>query len=303
MANEVLYSDLVTNGGAVAEVLSAMVVEQLYDPTDLRSVCQRIDYNTFGSTQMAITKDAIPGAFSGPTGEAASGSNSAYTTGEFTLSVAKYVRAYELSDLVGISGSPIDLDRIVRNLTAGVSLTMTDLICDAFGNLGTSSGTSGVNLSVDDIYDAQFKLNIAANSGPYTCVLAPIQMNDFRSSLRSESGAIQFEAASADMLATKGPGFQGTWNGIQFYQSDSVATNGGNREGAMFADGCFAYTMAPFSLLQGHVPQSNILVDAGELLVELVRDGYGGQTAAVAHMYPAVAEREDGRGVLISTDA
>ena len=55
MANEVTYSDLVSNGGAVAEVLSALVVEQLYDPTDLRSVCQRIEYSTFGSTQMAIT--------------------------------------------------------------------------------------------------------------------------------------------------------------------------------------------------------------------------------------------------------
>ena len=302
MADEVTYSSLVSNGGAVAEVLSALVVEQLYDPTDLRSVCQRIDYSTFGSTQMAITKDATPSAFAS-TGEAASVANSAYTTSEFTLSVSKYALAYELTDLVGVSGSPIDLDRIVRNLTAGVSLTMTDLICALFGSLSNSVGTSGVNLSVDDIYSAQFQLNTSAMNGPYTAVLAPVQMNDFRSSLRSETGAIQFEAASADMLATKGPGFQGSWNGIEFYQSDSVVTNGGNREGAMFAAGCFAYTMAPVSLIQGHVPQQNILVDAGELLVELVRDGYGGQSGAVAHMYPGVAEREDDRGVLISTDA
>ena len=151
MANEVTYSDLVSNGGAVAEVLSALVVEQLYDPTDLRSVCQRIDYSTFGSTQMAITKDATPSAFAS-TAEAVSVANSAYTTSEFTLSVSKYALAYELTDLVGVSGSPIDLDRIVRNLTAGVSLTMTDLICALFGSLSNSVGTSGVNLSVDDIY-------------------------------------------------------------------------------------------------------------------------------------------------------
>ena len=302
MANEIFYSDLVTNGGAVSEVLSAMVVEQLYDPTDLRSVCQRIDYNTVGSTQMSITKDQVPGAFAS-TLENASVANSAYTTSSFDIAVTKYARAYELTDLVGISGSPIDLNRIVQNLTAGVALTFTDRICTAFSSLATSSGTSGVNLSVDDIYDAQFKLNLQANTGPYTCVLAPVQMNDFRSSLRAETGAIQFEAASADMLATKGPGFQGTWSGIQFYQSDSVVTNGGNREGAMFADGCFAYTMAPVSLIQGHVPSSSILVDAGELLVELVRDAYGGQSAAVAHMYLGIAEREDLRGVMISTDA
>tara|TARA_R100001082_G_scaffold18509_1_gene9164 strand:- start:1542 stop:2450 length:909 start_codon:yes stop_codon:yes gene_type:complete len=302
MANEVLYSDLVSNGGAVAEVLSALVVDQLYDPTDLRSVCQRIDYSTFGSTAMAVTMDATPSAFAS-TNEDASVANSAYTTSEFQLSVSKYALAYELTDLVGVSGSPIDLDRIVRTLTAGVSLTMTDLICTLFGSLSNSVGTSGVNLSVDDIYSAQFQLNTSAMNGPYTAVLAPVQMNDFRSSLRSETGAIQFEAASADMLATKGPGFQGSWNGIEFYQSDSVVSTGGNRQGAMFGQGCFAYTMAPVSLIQGHIPQQNILVDAGELLVELVRDGYGGQSGAVAHMYPGVIEREDARGVLIATDA
>ena len=63
MANEILYSDLLTNGGAVAEVLSGLVAQQLYDTSDLRSVSTFIPYNTFGSTSMAVTQDAIPGAF------------------------------------------------------------------------------------------------------------------------------------------------------------------------------------------------------------------------------------------------
>lgn len=302
MANEVVYSDLVTNGGAVAEVLSAMVMEQLYDPTDLREICTNIPYNNIGSLATAVTKDAVPGAFAEVV-DGASVSNSAYTTDEFPLSVTQYMRAHELTDLVGISGSPINLDRLVNSLTIGVSLTMTDLICLAFGNLSQTAGTSGVNLSVDDIFEAQFKLNTALNSGPIFCVLAPVQMNDLRTSIRGESGTIQFQPATAEMLQQRGPGFQGEFNGISFFQSDSCVTSGGNRIGAMLTQGCLGYTLAPVARMQGHVPTQNILVNTPELLVELVRDGYGGQTAAVAHMYPGVAEIEDARGVGIVTDA
>jgi hypothetical protein len=304
MANEILYSDLVTNGGAVSEVLSSLVVDSLIDPTDLRSLCLNVPFDAMGSSTMAITRDGAPGAFAS-TAENASVANSALTTSEFTLGVSKYSRAYELTDLVGMSGSPIDLQRIVSKLSAGVALTITDLICALFPSLSNNVGGSGVNLTVQNIYDAQFQLNSSAASGPYACVLHPVQMNDFRDALRAETGAMQFHAPTADMLATKGPGYQGAWNGIEFWQSDSVETvnAGADRNGAMFDRGCFAYTMGNVSRIQGHIPAPNVILDAGEVLVELVRDGYGGQSAAVAHMYPAVAEVEDARGVGIITDA
>ena len=304
MANEILYSDLVTNGGAVSEVLSSLVVDSLIDPTDLRSLCLNVPFDAMGSSTMAITRDAAAGAFAS-TGEAASVANSALTTSEFTLAVSKYSRAYELTDLVGMSGSPIDLQRIVKKLSDGVALTITDLIVALFPSLSNSVGATGTDLSVDNIYDAQFQLNSSSAMAPYACVLHPVQMNDFRSSLRTESGAMTFNAPTAEMLATKGAGFQGSWNGIEFWQSDSVETvnAGADRNGAMFDSGCFAYTLGNVSRIQGHIPASNVILDAGEVLVELVRDGYGGQSAAVAHMYPAVAEVEDARGVGIITDA
>tara|TARA_R110001599_G_scaffold3406_3_gene18810 strand:- start:589 stop:1503 length:915 start_codon:yes stop_codon:yes gene_type:complete len=304
MANEILYSDLVTNGGAVSEVLSSLVVDSLVDPTDLRSLCINVPFDTYGSSTMAITRDAAAGAFASIAENAAVG-NSANTTSEFTLAVSKYSRAYELSDLVGMSGSPIDLQRMVKKLSDGVALTITDLIVALFPALSNNVGASGSDLTMQNIYDAQFQLNSSSATGPYACVLHPVQMNDFRNALRGETGATQFFAPQAEMLATKGPGFQGTFNGIEFHQSDSVETvnAGADRNGAMFDSGCFAYTMGNVSRIQGHIPASNVILDAGQVLVELVRDGYGGQSAAVAHMYPAVAEVEDARGVGIITDA
>lgn len=304
MANEITYADLVTNGGAVSEVLSALVLESLHDPTDLRATAMRVPYETFGSSTMSITLDQAPGAFA-ETAEGTAVANTAYATSDFTLAVTKYSRAYELTDLVGIAGSPIDLQRIVKNLSDGVALTMTDLMTALFPALSNTVETSGVDLTVDGIYAAQFLLNSSSAMAPYNCVLHPVQMNNFRESLRSEAGAQQFQNPTAEMLATKGPGFQGAWNGINFWQSDSVelVNTAADRCGAMYDGQCFAYTMADVGRLQGHIPAQNIIVNAGELIVELVRDGYGGQSAAVAHMYPAVAEVEDARGVGIITDA
>lgn len=302
MANEVVTADLVTNGGLVAEILASLIHEQLYDPTDLRSVCRRVDWTAGGSTAMSITSVPGPGAFSA-VAEGSSASNSAYTTSESTLTIARYSRMYEITDLVPVAGSPVDLNLLVANLMGGVAVTITDLIAALFGSLSNSVGTSGVDASVDDFYDAQFQLNSSLVSGRYTGVFHPTQLNDFRSSLRGETGAIQFVPATAEMLASKGSGYQGAWNGIDIWQSDSCASSGGNRQGAMFGENCFAYTEAPVSLIQGHIPASDILVDAGEILVEMVRNAIGGETAALCHYYPAVSELEDSRGVLVSTDA
>jgi len=302
MANEVTTSALASSGGLVAEILAALVHEQIYDPTDLRAVCTRIPWTAGGSTTMAVTSLPAPAAYTAVT-ETSAAANSAYTTSEFTLTCARYARQYEITDLVPMAGSVVDLEVLAGNLVNGMSITISNLIAALFTSISDSAGTTGVDLSVDDLYDAQFALNDNAAQGPYSCVLAPVQMNDFRSSLRGESGAQSFNPASVEQLATRGPGFQGSWNGINFWQSDQVATSGGNRLGCMFADGCFAYSEAPVSLLQGHIPADRVLLNAGELLVELIRAASLGETAALAHYYPAVAIAENARGCEIITDA
>ena len=128
-------------------------------------------------------------------------------------------------------------------------------------------------------------------------------MNDFRTSLRAEAGAIQYVPATAEMLATKGPGFQGSWNGIDIFQSDSVplVNTNADRNGALFSSAAFAYTMAP--VRSALVPQESVLVDAGELLVEIQRDAQAGLTHAVANIFTGVAEAQDLAAVGIISDA
>ena len=302
MANEIVSADLLSNGGLVAELLAALVHEQIYDPTDLRAVCTRVPWTAGGSTTMAVTSLPAPAAYA-TAAETVAIANSAFTTSEYTLTAARYGRAYEITDLVSVAGSPVDLQVLAGNLANGMSITISNLIAALFPSVSAQVGTSGVDLSVDDIFDASFTLNSAAAQGPYTAVLHPVQMNDFRSSLRGETGAMQFNPATVEQLASKGPGFQGSWNGVNFWQSDQVSSSGGNRLGCMFADGAFAYSEAPVALLQGHIPADRVLMNAGELLIELTRDASVAETQAMAHYYPSVALCEQSRAVEISTDA
>jgi len=159
---------------------------------------------------------------------------------------------------------------------------------------------------VDDIYSAQFQLNSQSVPGEFACVLHPVQINDFQTSLRSETGAQQFVPATADMLALRGPGFKGSWNGINFFQSDSVTlvNSSADRSGAMFGMGCFAYTLRSWRrLLQGQLAPAEILADFGIGFVERDRDATNAMTTAILNMYPSVVEAEDLRGVEIISDA
>lgn len=305
MADEITFSALSSAGGRISAVLSALVAEQLYDPTDLRATMTRYDWNAWGSSAMDITQNAVPGAFAAASSETSGGaSNSAYTTSKFTLTVARYLRIYQVTDLFGVSGGPIDVNTVVQNLVDGVALTMTDLVTALYSSISNNVETSGVDLTVAGIYEAMFSLNNSSAS-PSTCVLHPVQMSDFIDGLRVTTGAMQYQASTAEMLRVKGPGFQGTWNGIDFYQSDScpTANAGADRVGAMTADGCFAYTLAPIAALQGQIPADNILIDTGDLLVEASRDSANGMTSCIANLYPAVVEAEDARGCGIVSDA
>jgi hypothetical protein len=303
VTNATTYANVLTNGGAVAELLAAEVLQQLYDPTDIRATVTRIAYNPMGSDTLQVAQDRIPGAFTAP-GENMTLAATAYTTSHFDIQVAAYRRAYALGDLVPVSGSPIDLDRAVNNLMQGVALTMTDLIAAVFPSFTTQAGTLLTPLDTDGIYDGIFALTSALNSGPASCVLSPTQFNDFISSLRAETGAAQWLAATGEMLAQRGPGFKGSWMNVDFYVSDSVGNDGaGSALGGLYTPGAIAYSMANVASMGVHVPAANIILNAGELLVELDRTASDGVSAAYATMFAGVSLAEDARGVEIISNA
>jgi len=302
VTNALTYAQAETNGAAVAEILANEITQALYDPSDLRSVCTRISYNAAGSDTMNVIQDIAPAAFT-DSGENATLAATAYTTTSFDIALVQYRRAYAAADLLPVSGSPVNIDRMVANLMQGVAMTFTSIICDALPTFTAQVGTSGVALQVDDIYDGIFTLNSALNSGPYTCVLSPVQWNHFQSSLRSEVGSAQFLPATNDTLASHGPGFRGSWMGVDFYVADAVDTSGGNDQGGIFTQGAIAYGMGNVSSMASQIPAANLIVDAGELVVELDRTASDGVSAAYATMIMGVAIADQSRGCEILSSA
>ena len=307
MAQEIQTSTLITNGGLVNEVLSALVLQQLFDPTDLTALMTRIPWSPMGSDTLRVTQDAVPGAYTARNTEidGSNIANSAYTTGKFDLIPAGYSRKYQLTDLIPTSGGPIQVERVAANLVAGVALTLTDLLCALFPSLANDVGPgSGNALDVTSMYDAQFQLNNNSVPGPFAAVLFPKQFNDFQASLRTEAGAVQFIPATADLLALRGPGFKGTWNGVQIFQSDSVTAVNTNADsaGAMFGAGCFAYTLADARLAAGHIPPGLLYLANEAVVIEMARDQTNFMTSLIASIFPSVVEAEDLRGVEIISD-
>ena len=310
MANEITHAALQSTGGQLAAFLSPLLKEQLYDPTDLRVVCPFVPFDGSASDTMDVTLDAVPGAAAAATNETTGGqSNAAYTTSKYSLAIARYVRQYSWGDLPGIAGGPFNLAVILANLVKGVSLTYTDMITALFASFTSEVGTTTVDLDVDDIYDGQFTLNTAnvpnTADAPIQVVLHNVQINNFQASLRGEAGAVQFEASTNDMLGAGSPGFRGRWNGMNFWQSDSVplVTTSADRGGAMFGQGAIEWTYGPIAGVLPSLNPGDVLFSTDEIFIERNRDATNALTVPVLNLYPAVAVREVARGVEVITDA
>lgn len=299
MANEATYSSFETNGGRVGALLSALVDEALYDPTDLRVCMIQVPWDQIGSDTLDVAIDAAPGAFAANSSETSFGGTdpSAYTTSKFQLVPAGYTRVYQPTDLFALTGGPIDVERMARNLSLGVGLTITDMLAAAFPSITQNVTDTGVDMTVDDIYTGLFTLNLAnvevSAEQPAHAVLWNAHFNDFQASLRGEAGANQWTQQTADMLAAKGRGYKGRWNNVEFYQSDSCssANAGADKVSALFGYGAYKYAIMPVRRIVDNrmIPAANIYMESEQLLIEIVRDGVNSMSKLVGHMYPAVS--------------
>lgn len=310
MANEATYSSFETNGGRVGAILSALVDEALYDPTDLRASMVLVPWDSVGSDTMDVTIDKAPAAFAANSSEIAFGGTdpTAYTTSKFQLVPAGYSLVYQPTDLFAITGGPVDVETIARSIANGVGLTITDMLAALFPGISQQVADTGVDMTVDDIYSGLFLLNLAnvqvSAAMPAQAVLWNAHFNDFQSSLRGELGANQWTQQTADMLAAKGPGFKGSWNNIDFYQSDSCVTTGGDKSSCLFGQGAFKYSLMPIRRIVENrmIPQQNVLMESEPLIIEIVRDGVNSMTKLVGHMYPAVSVANASKAVELLFD-
>ena len=91
---------------------------------------------------------------------------------------------------------------------------------------------------------------------------------------------------------------------LDVFVSDSVGTDGaGSYQGGLYTSGAIAYSLAPVASMGVHVPAANIIVNAGDLIVELDRTASDGVSSAYATMFLGVSIAENNRGVEILSTA
>ena len=136
---------------------------------------------------------------------------------------------------------------------------------------------------------------------PYAAVLFPHCFNMFQDSARNEGGVIQWQAATADMIRAKGPGYKGDWGGIEVWDSDSVNSDGGStyKLNAMFGFGCFEFMEAPPIAVADALPANVVKITDNDIRIVHAYDADNALTSIYGDYYPSVKETEDSRGIQI----
>ena len=220
------------------------------------------------------------------------------------ITVGRSALRYDITDLAAMTGLGLDIDpfSIAQKMSLSAEARINEIICATFASASNSVGTSGVDMSVDDFYDAMFQLESEDNDGQFYCVLHPQQLSDLRDSLRSESNnALAFSPATEDMLMAKGQGYAGRFGGVEIFKSSYVNESAGDKIGAMMSRGGVAYAIGTPRPLAGAGVE--IRPAGTPVIVAFQRDESAGLTEVMGHLYCGAALTEDARIVKIVTDA
>lgn len=304
MADEIAYSSI--GDLTVTAALNRRVMELVHDPTDLRALCFNVDGMAFGAGSVATKVGQVQPAYamSAP-GEYTAAANTALVDSSFTLTaVARQLRFTESDLAVLVSNGRVDPEALAAYIARAVGHTATDLICTAGATASTNvGGGGGVDANIDDVYDAIYALRAANVPGPYYAVWAHNSWNEIIGSLRGEGGAIQFQPATADLLALRGPGFQGSLLGVEHYSIDSVVEDTNVNQNFMFGYGAFAYKEEDVSDMARRAGiNTEVMMPGSAVYITTFYEDTTRALRLIGNYYGAFAVAEQARLVGITTD-
>jgi hypothetical protein len=308
MADEVLYSGL--GDLRLAKILNNEIQLLLADRFSLRnhpSILNAGNIAGRGSSVLSIPQAGLDGydLMTAVGAETDAAANVALTDASADITIARYALRREISDLANMTDSVgLNVERLAADMVGGYEMAVTNAICDTIDGFTATAGTSGVDLSVDDFFSALFTLEQASVATPYVSVLHPVQVTDLQNSIRAEGGALQYIAATQEMLMAKGQGYAGSFLGVDIFKSSKVPTAnaGADRAGAMMGYGAVGMAegaVRPIAALGGALqfPAGTVIA------VEYERNSAKGLTAITGNAYFGVALLQDSMGVSIITDS
>ncbi len=191
--------------------------------------------------------------------------------------------------MLEVSDIPAAHNARLRQLGRALGDKLDIDICALLSGFSTSVGATTVDLSLANILDAIYNLEVndTAGLGSIVAVLHPRQTADIRTELEADQAVI-YSGKSDSNLTKAQAGWFGNWFGIDFYQSTNVATAnaGADRAGGIFIRD---YALG--------------MVQKWTAKVEVMRWAPIRGFVLVAHAMYGVGEVEDLAGVAVVTDA
>ena len=171
--------------------------------------------------------------------------NTKLTSTSVTLTSSEIGIQATITDVVEVSDIPAAHGARLKQLGRAMGDKVDVDICALFGGFGTAIGATGVNLSLSNLLDAVFNLEVndASELGSLVGVFHPRQTADIRAELEADAASIY--VAGGNPLGKAMNGFFMNWFDIDMFQSTNVPTanSAADRSGAVFVRG-YALGMA-----------------------------------------------------------
>jgi N4-gp56 family major capsid protein len=221
--NDVSYSAIITD--EVKDALMAVVVTPaLLDFHDLA-----------GQASKAVQIPKADKFTAAGVAEGVELANTALTSASVTGTAAEFGIMATVTDVLEVSDIPAAHAARLRQLGRALGDKLDVDICALFAGFSTTVGATGVNISLANLLDGIYTLEVndAAGLGSLVSVLHPRQTADLRSELEADAASI-YNNTSPNALSKSMAGYFGNWFGIDIFQSTNVVDNSTNVIGALF---------------------------------------------------------------------
>jgi len=292
----------------LAAVLAAEIQLLLADRASLwrnPAIAYLGDQSGSGSTVRKIPMAGLSGYDAmAAIAENVAATDTAITDASVNLTVGRQVLQRSISDIANATDSVgLNVAALALDAVGSAEKRFTSMVCTSGAGFTTVAGSTGVAMSVNDWFSAQFALTQASASGPAISCLYPKQWTDLQSSLRAEaSNLIAYTPADRSLLDLKGQGFVGTFNSVDVYVSTQVPTAnaGADSAGFMAVQNAIGYIEMSVTSIRGG--SEVIPVSGTPIFTEIQRSASGALTTLVHNYYCGVSVLQDGMGVAIITD-
>jgi len=222
--------------------------------------------------------------------------NTAPSSANYTVTPGRFGLRYEVGDWQRTI-DPTGIHEpasIAQWMPVSYGITLATEIAKLGDDL-TNVGTTTVDFSHDVFLLGQFALEAAGVGGPYLAVMSGNSYTDWQRDLEQRGGMTQFQAATAAQLQIRGPGFKGSYQGVDIFMSSYVQTINSAADDAnfIFGRGCFGLKEVPMAAPSR---SSFVLMDLGFIRVEESRSADTGLTAVTATSHFGTVTMEGGRG-------